>query len=738
MANHNCTVNIALGPGTTSPGPYTVQVKKCSELTYTPVPGSPFNLNNFPVSFNICLLLGINEGSCFEWQVIDTVSGCLCEGSENIPIDPTPTPSVTLTPGLSPSVTASNTVTPSVTLTPSLSPSVTASNTVTPSVTPSVTSTSVTPSITPTNTVTPTNTLTPGLTPSQITCGFSCIVTCTGEETGDILYLSGLTTHVVYSTWNNTRFLNENGQVQTGASGLFNEGDFIEGTVYTPYYASSGRPEVINGNRAPLKDNQFLVISQQEFENHWFTKYIQGYLGSDSNNFLRIPRYTTFNQPLTYEVYDFSIIPNPGLQPQVTYDDEFKLLIEVTQDVINNFSNNEVISVVTNYGERWVEWMESIGVNATYDISLSNGNTIWDTTNFGPGGPTGVHNYYYSLGGLKNATGYDAAVGIYYTTGSLNGIATGGLRVSQTRFPNSPNNNDTLEYFRTTFIHEIGHSIGLAHSFDCNSYEYFYESIGVDTPTLDGFNRQYLFTNQSFAGVCVNAYNGFVQPYSGDTDGNMSAMSYKERRGYEHTGIAGMARQLDLNRVPNEWYYNCSAGLTSTQFGLNNNNLPSAEIIYNKFTEGNEFNNDVISVTIEMTLETNISGNVEIYLTDVDNDYLVDTVNPNGDTINFSETVQIVNVGNIWDLNNQEKFGVKISKGGGYYTVVSDQSLKLTFNTNSSNTEKQPANMLTEKTNNNWGLELDFDKNDCSQYATLGEAEVQKQFNRIFYNTLGS
>ncbi len=46
--------------------------------------------------------------------------------------------------------------------------------------------------------------------------------------------------------------------------------------------------------------------------------------------------------------------------------------------------------------------------------------------------------------------------------------------------------------------------------------------------------------------------------------------------------------------------------------------------------------------------------------------------------------------------------------------------------------------MLTEKTNNNWGLELDFDKNDCSQYATLGEAEVQKQFNRIFYNTLGS
>lgn len=722
MANHNCTVNIALGPGTTSPGPYTVQVKKCNEINYTIVPGSPFPLSSFPISFNVCTLLGISEGSCFEWQVIDTVTGCVCGGDIIIPVEPTPsiTPTATIsaTPGL--------TVTESPTLTPTIS--------TTPTITPTI---STTPTITPTISVTPTITPTISVTPSVFSCGFTCTVTCsTGEETGNILYLSGLTTHVVYSTWSNTRFLNENGQTQIGAEGLFNEGDFIEGTVYTQYYGSLGSPEVINGNRIPLKDNQFLVISQQEFENHWFTKYCESYLQSSSNQFLKIPRYDAFIQPINYEVYDFNVIPNPGPQPQLTYNGEFKLLIVATQNVINNFDNDYIISVLTNYAERWVEWMESIGVNATYDISLPNANTIWDNVDFGAGGPTAVHNYYYGLGGLTNETGYDASVGIYLGTGGLNGIASPGLRVSQTRFPN---NNSSLEYFRTTFIHEIGHSIGLAHSFQCNTYTHYYESIGIDVPALDGVNRQYYDTNSSGAGSCVNVYNGFVQPYSGDTDGNASAMSYKERQGYFHTQILGMARQLDINRIPTQWYNNCSFGFEYTRFGISNLYNDETQIIYNKFTEGNEFDNSVTSVTIELSASNpnpNLNGDLEIYLTDVNNNYLVDTINLNGQYFNYSQTVQLSDIGNIWNLNNQENFGVKLKKGNNYYVNIQNQTLKITFNSNSSNIEKQPAGMLTEKTPGNWGLEIDYNKNDCAQYATLGEAEVQKQYNRIFYNVL--
>jgi len=75
---------------------------------------------------------------------------------------PSPTPSVSLTPGLSPSFTPSVSITPSISITPSVTPSVSISVTPTISVTPSVTFTpTVTPSITPSFTPTVSVTITP-------------------------------------------------------------------------------------------------------------------------------------------------------------------------------------------------------------------------------------------------------------------------------------------------------------------------------------------------------------------------------------------------------------------------------------------------------------------------------------------------------------------------------------------------------------------------------------------------
>ena len=92
---------------------------------------------------------------------------------------PSPTPTVTVTPGLSPTVTPSVSIsrTPSISITPTRTPSVSVSISITPSIstTPSITPTiSITPSFTPTISITPTPTvtitpnasLTPGPTPT--------------------------------------------------------------------------------------------------------------------------------------------------------------------------------------------------------------------------------------------------------------------------------------------------------------------------------------------------------------------------------------------------------------------------------------------------------------------------------------------------------------------------------------------------------------------------------------------
>jgi hypothetical protein len=95
----------------------------------------------------------------------------------DVPVSPTPTPTVTPTQSVTPTPTASVTATPNITpsvtptisVTPSITPSVTPTISVTPSITPSTTPSttpgiSVTPTVTPS--VTPTISVTPSITPT--------------------------------------------------------------------------------------------------------------------------------------------------------------------------------------------------------------------------------------------------------------------------------------------------------------------------------------------------------------------------------------------------------------------------------------------------------------------------------------------------------------------------------------------------------------------------------------------
>ena len=91
-------VNISLSPTDPNPGSYTVRVKDCSSSTYTEV-AIGLTYSQFPFQFDVDPYI---TETCFDYQVIDTLSGCICTQQENIPdISPTPSTTPTRTPTLS-------------------------------------------------------------------------------------------------------------------------------------------------------------------------------------------------------------------------------------------------------------------------------------------------------------------------------------------------------------------------------------------------------------------------------------------------------------------------------------------------------------------------------------------------------------------------------------------------------------------------------------------------------------
>lgn len=75
-------VNISLGATDPNPGNYTIRVKDCADTTYTVV-ASSLTYSNFPFQFDVESFI---TGTCFDYQVIDMNTGCICEQQENIQI----------------------------------------------------------------------------------------------------------------------------------------------------------------------------------------------------------------------------------------------------------------------------------------------------------------------------------------------------------------------------------------------------------------------------------------------------------------------------------------------------------------------------------------------------------------------------------------------------------------------------------------------------------------------------
>jgi len=97
-------VNITLGTLDPNPGNYTIRVKECANENYITV-NTGLSYNDFPYQFDIESYI---VGTCFDYQVIDMDSGCICTQQENIPTTPTPTPTNTPTNTPTPTPTPTN------------------------------------------------------------------------------------------------------------------------------------------------------------------------------------------------------------------------------------------------------------------------------------------------------------------------------------------------------------------------------------------------------------------------------------------------------------------------------------------------------------------------------------------------------------------------------------------------------------------------------------------------------
>ena len=148
--------------GNSANGPYNIYYDDLSTLATLYYENSPATgLTLSQLTFYDGVLVSVPLETT---KIIVKNTDFICENTLDKPLVPltqTPTPTVTVTP----SITPTNTITPTVTVTPSITPT----NTVTPTITPTITLTptvTITPTVTPTITLTPTNTVTPTVTPT--------------------------------------------------------------------------------------------------------------------------------------------------------------------------------------------------------------------------------------------------------------------------------------------------------------------------------------------------------------------------------------------------------------------------------------------------------------------------------------------------------------------------------------------------------------------------------------------
>ena len=364
------------------------------------------------------------------------------------------------------------------------------------------------------------------------------------------IYFSGISSNQVYKTFGFDFKYPGTDIITNDAEFVGKEDQYVELDLYlsegAPWSTESSFgykiPILANDSYAKLGESFFQIIDKERYDNNKWGKWGES---------LTLARCLDWRNP--YEdviVHDIKYVSQEYAEDNKKSFDQprvFRHLYDIDKVVYNAFSSyNECLSKFTNIGEGCKEFFEKSFTGFTYeyvinihddDYIFTDGENFYQGTDWfgGEGFWYAQDDYYKDTGGLYNTTGCHFSIIMTKVFGdpSFYGIAKEFATKSCFNFNNNLQlgdgptlNSDELEKFAIKLImHELGHNLGLDHTFSDAKAKW--ADLFPDLPLngLDNLIRYTGILNAEETELTFNDGNSYIA-YSGEAPGKSAIMSY--------------------------------------------------------------------------------------------------------------------------------------------------------------------------------------------------------------------
>lgn len=559
------------------------------------------------------------------------------------------------------------------------------------------------------------------------------------------LYLSGLTTGNIYVFHPLTDFYNHRTQqVQTGPLGIFTIGDIVSGTTYQKLkgepadYGEFTQIRALSYNNEKVKnwETKYKVVGYNDvyengifvYHDWWRGQPIKETFPYEGENLL--DKFYSNGDKIVYDfikLYEFGydcyssgcfydnqdddidppVIPIPSgvddPEENQIFDGTIKIRIDVAQEILSFASENLILQVATECGERIVEAIENtdeILFDVEYEIFIA------DNPDLDGLDRIEYHSYFIDNYGGIMETGFHKGIIISNSQGTSSPILGIAELPGFTLELNVGSVNQLLySELDEVCVHELGHTFGLHHTFLCSGSRWKTLYPELELNSLDNN-----LPNPRFS-ECLRC--GDYQSYYDETEGAAAYMSYRRFRTYTCGSVRNTLGPIDQNYLePNRLKYNLNLINTTTtsndfifdpQYDQNFMSVAGDDkrpnIIYQKFALDNQFTNSSIT---NINLSFSLKGSYNDTIADDLSILRVFAVNQNGDSwlaytngINSLVNNQAISVNTnltnsngglaLFDYNNQEGFGIQFEierlspyTPSSWYYIISNLSVTIT------------------------------------------------------------